>query len=449
MKIIALDVGSSSIKGALVDCESRAITNVVTRPFPAPLADLPRGHFEVDPRLIESEVGRVLDTLTPHAADSQAIFVSGQMGGTILVDAAGEPRSNYLSWRDQRTLETNSQGRSHLQAIRERWGDGLLLRLGNELPAGSAFALLYALAEHDQLPRNCFPISIGDYVVGRLARRPPTMHVTQCIGMLDLGKATWHTEALERLGLRGIKLAELSTTIESKGAIPVSGRALPVYGAYGDQQCALRGANLQRGELSINVSTGSQVSQRTAVFSPGNFQTRFYFEGDWLDTITHLPAGRSLNVLLDLLTELSRSEGVELRDAWSNVVRLASEAHAQSGSSLEDSALDLDLAFFAGPMGERGAIRGITTENLTVGNLFLAAFRNMADNYLVCSQRFDGEPWKQVVVSGGLVQAVPPLRAMIDERMGDKRRFGDGLRFSSGEETFLGLAALACHTLPR
>ncbi len=432
MHIVALDIGSSSIKGAMLDCDARSMSHVVSRPFPQPIDGLPQGFFEVDPQQAISEVHAVLDQLAPHAREARAVFVSSQMGGTILVDESGNALTNYLSWRDQRTLQLAGNGRTYLQQVREAWGGELLGTIGNELPAGSAFALLYWLKRNGKLPQEGKPISIGDYVIGQLGARAPSMHVTHGIGMLDLRTVDWHREALDRLGLQEVKFAKLSRSVESNASLNLGGRNLPIYGAYGDQQCALRGAGLERGELSINVSTGSQVSRRATKFSPGNYQTRLFFDGDWLDTITHLPAGRSLNVLLDLLTELAKAEGVELRDAWKNVVRLANESHATGPSGLT-----ADLAFFAGPMGDRGSVEGITTENFSVGSLFCAAFKNMADNYAACSQRLAGGNWKSIVVSGGLVQAVPPLRSMIESH------FTAPLRCSSGEETFLGLAELA------
>ena len=41
MRCLGLDVGSSSIKGAVLDLERRAVGAVVSEPFPAPVAGLP------------------------------------------------------------------------------------------------------------------------------------------------------------------------------------------------------------------------------------------------------------------------------------------------------------------------------------------------------------------------------------------------------------------------
>jgi hypothetical protein len=169
---------------------------------------------------------------------------------------------------------------------------------------------------------------------------------------------------------------------------------------------------------------------RTAQFQPGRYQTRKFFGGDWLNTVTHLPAGRSLNVLVDLLTELARDEGITLPNPWQQIISKASAAGSDE--------LQVDLAFFAGPLGSTGSVGGITTENLTVGHLFYAAFRAMADNYSRCADWLDANrDWKSVVLSGGLTQSAPVLRSLIQER------FAAPLRESSGEETLLGLLELA------
>jgi hypothetical protein len=163
---------------------------------------------------------------------------------------------------------------------------------------------------------------------------------------------------------------------------------------------------LQPGELSINVSTGSQVSQLTDRLTPGDYQTRPWFGGKFLNVITHIPAGRSLQVLMDLLTELPRAAGIDLADPWERV-QSAAEAVADSG-------LAVDLAFFSGPMGNEGSVTHITTENLTAGRLFRAAFHNMARNYNICAARIcPARDWTNVVFSGGLVQKNPLLREMI------------------------------------
>uniref|UniRef100_A0A7C2NXX1 Carbohydrate kinase FGGY N-terminal domain-containing protein n=1 Tax=Schlesneria paludicola TaxID=360056 RepID=A0A7C2NXX1_9PLAN len=431
MKALGLDIGSSTIKGAVLNLDQGAIGASVSVPFPAPDPGLPPGWFEVSPEGIETAVRNVLQALLEQVSSPVGLYVSGQMGGVLVVDHDGRPLSNYISWRDQRSLQPLSDaGRNVLDEIRARWDDRLFSSLGNELQAGSTTALLFWLTQRQLLPSRGIPVSVGDYVVGRLCGQQPAMHVTHAIGLLDLAAVDWHRTALAQLGLDSVALPALATEIQSRGWAHIAGRRFPVCGAYGDQQCALRGAGLSRGELSLNISTGSQVSQRVDRFLPGNYQTRMYFDGDWLNTVTHLPAGRSLNALVDLLTELAGAEGVALRDPWGYLIRQAAD--------IPHTDLEVDLAFFAGPLGYGGRISGITTENLTAGHLFHAAFRQMADNYARCAAWLDPDrSATAIVLSGGMTRSNPLLRRLIAER------FPQLLRESDGEETLLGLLDLA------
>jgi sugar (pentulose or hexulose) kinase len=430
MKVIGVDLGSSSIKGAVLDLAAGTASDPVTRAFPAPISGMPSGWIEIDPSRVCAAVDELLSILAGQFPRADRIYFSGQMGGVILLDDQARPLTNYISWRDQRTLEPTESGESLFEQIRTEWeSKGDLVKLGRELQPGSASCLLAWLHARNELSRGAIPACLADYVIARMAGHPIPMHATQAIGLLDLARDQWHRTALASVGLEELRLPELSLTEASVGNATVAGRRFKLFGSYGDQQCALRGAGLRREELSLNVSTGSQVSRRVPKFRPGDYQTRKYFFGDYLDTVTHIPAGRSLNVLVELLTELAKAEGVVLRDAWGSIQRKVDE--------VVETDLRIDLSFFRSPVGDRGRIEGITTENLRVGTLFFAAYREMADNYARLATRFSCSDWKAVVLSGGLTQSAPRLRQLLEQR------FAAPMRESVGEETLLGLLDIA------
>ncbi|MFO0876545.1 MAG: FGGY family carbohydrate kinase [Gemmataceae bacterium] len=430
-----LDIGSSSIKGAVLDLATSTIHPPVLRPFPAPVRGLPSKWIEIDPFAVIQATGEVLSLLSDQSPNAELLCVSAQMGGLILLEEQGNPLTNYLSWRDQRTLDETGSGSSFLEKVREHWiTANYLSELGQELQPGSTTALLGWLQSQGQLPRHATPATIGDFVVSHLVGHLVPMHATHAIGMLDLRNDTWHRPALDLLKLNALQLPELLLSERCVGETRLAGRKLQVFGSYGDHQCALRGAGLLSDELSLNISTGSQVSRRSTRFVPGPYQSRKYFFGDNLDTVTHLPAGRSLNVLVDLLTELARIQGVPLQNPWDTINQLV--------SSVPDTDLHVDLSFFRTPLGERGRIDHISTENLSVGTLFHAAFRAMADNYAQIANRFCPPLWNSIVLSGGLTQNAPRLRALL------KERFSAPLRESKGEETLAGLLDIALASVP-
>ncbi len=409
MRCLGLDIGSSSIKGAVIDTGTASVSHIVREPFPDPVAGLPPGFHEVDPEEVFTRAVNVIDRLAENAPDAISLLSCGQMGGILLVDQAQRPVTNYLSWRDQRTTIADSSGATTLDQLRSCWSDSVFEELGKELKPGSATSLLYWLAQREQLPADATPITIGDYVIARLCNAVPKMERTQTIGMLNLRTGDWHLEAFAALGLDCLQWPRLTNEKESIGTVKRNGRTLTCYPVIGDQQAALRGIKLQPNELSVNVSTGSQVSQITTEFRPADCQTRPWFGDHFMNTITHIPAGRSLTVLEALLTELPRLAGVKIENSWQLIQQATSTGNANG--------LTCDLSFFASAMGCDGGISGITTENLTVGNLFNAAFEFMADSYLTCSRRMSPHPtWSQLAISGGLVQSFAPLRKKIQAR---------------------------------
>jgi len=432
MRCIGLDIGSSSIKGGILDLETGRVAPIERTAFPDPVPGPVPGAHEVPVDAILAATRKVLASLLRQAPEARQLRVSSQMGGMVLLDPRGRPLTHYLSWRDQRTLAP-APGRTVplLEDLRGAWTDTQFEQLGKELKPGSTTALLHWLARQGRLPAGATPVTIGDCVVAALCEAPPRMHRTNAIGLMDMRADDWHHAAFAAARIDGLRWPDLAQETETLGRTTIAGQTLDVFAAIGDQQAALFGIDLAPGELSINCSTGSQVSRITPVFQPGDCQSRAWFGGEYLNTITHIPAGRSLTVLESLLTELPRAAGLALPESW-RLIAAATETASASG-------LAVDLGFFASAMGDRGGITGITTENLTVGALFCAAFDFMADSYLACARRLAATPdWQRLAISGGLIQAFPALRRRLADRFDLPMRDA-----AEQEETLTGLLKLA------
>ena len=215
------------------------------------------------------------------------------------------------------------------------------------------------------------------------------------------------------------------------GHLEHKGQRIPCYAPVGDYQCALAGAMLNPNDLSLNISTGSQVSRITSSLMLGDYQTRPFFDGKFTNTVTHLPAGRALNVLVDLLTELPRLSGNPVNDPWKWI--------AAAADASDETDLEAAISFFPGPCGTRGTISGIGERNLTVGSLFRAAFENMAANYKACAlQIWPEQTWNDIVLSGGLAHKIPLLRQLIAHQFKREARLCE-----ITEDTLSGLLMMA------
>jgi sugar (pentulose or hexulose) kinase len=430
MQFIGIDLGSTSIKGAVLDLEARTLNHITRRPFPPPIPNTPRGHFEVDPIAVLQSSRDVLNALLDHAPAAQGILLCSQMHGIVLLDDSRRPVSNVITWQDQRALAGDSPS---FDALMAQLTPDDLRRLGNDVWASRPLAVLHWLQQHHQVPAGAACCALPDFVFATLCNAPPVTDLGHAAAsaMCDVTRGDWHRDLLRRLKLDHLTLPRIAPHEEVIGQYMRDGRAIPWHPPVADQQCALLGANLQAGELSINISTGSQVALLSEKLQHGEFQTRPYFDGKALLTLIHIPAGRSLNTLMRLLTELATAEGVKLQHTWDNVERLAQDAVS--------SDLQVDLSFFAGALGNEGAITRIREDNLTVGHLFRAAFVAMADNYARCALSLSpARAWQRIVFSGGLALQSSVLRGEILARVHGPSRLAEG-----GEDALVGLLAVA------
>jgi glycerol kinase len=195
---------------------------------------------------------------------------------------------------------------------------------------------------------------------------------------------------------------------------------IPCYISVGDQQCALFGSLLKEGELSLNIATGCQVSMISKL-EFGDYQTRPYF-GKYIKTITHIPAGRSLNNLLRLMTDGEKS--------WDYINKVASE--------VSKTDLKVNLSFFESACGQFGEITNMREDNMTIGHIFRAALENISDNCYQSALRISKkQEWTDLVFSGGLAHNVGSLKKIIQQK------FDTDCRIATVEDTLNGLLIMA------
>lgn len=436
MSFIAIDLGASFIKGALICPEELKLRKRLQLPFPDFRRDRPPFHREVEVGLIVKAVGNILRDLCKDETDVRGIFVCGQMHGLVFSDVRGQALTDFISWQDRRALETHPSGRgTYFDLLYDRITSDERVALGNELRPGLPLCLLWVLSENGALPKErCFPVSLPDFVAAHLCGTEPRTESTNASahGALEIASRAWHVDVIARLGFDRLAWPTLQEFFEPVGTLRVGRSDIPCYTPVGDQQAALAGAGIEEGELSVNVGTGSQVSMLSDKVRSGDHQSRPYFDGLFLDTVTHIPAGRALNALVRLLIELAESEGVRIADPWFHIARAVDRTRFTD--------IEIALDFFPGVFGSEGRIEHIHEENLTVGNLFRAAFERMAENYGKAAEIVSGgRPYSSAVFSGGLVRKLPELRDVIVRRLG----LSNWRICPTEEESLLGLLALS------
>ncbi len=416
-----IDAGSSFIKGAILDLDRLEIRSPQRVPFPPFVEGLPPGCREVEPGLIVHAVESVLARLREQEPRCHGLVLCGQMHGFVLVDAAGEAASNYISWLDRRvTAESFEQ-------LRAKLSDSQFRELGNEFRSSIALPMLWWLKQQGTLPPGTVtPVSIADFVAGQLCQTRPVMDPTQAaaFGGLRLGTTDWYRELIDELDLTAIAWPEVRPT----GSVAGRWQGLPCYASIGDQQCALAGALLGEREISVNIGTGSQVAMITSSLPSDRLQTRPYFDGQFLRTITHIPGGRALSALVHLLTELGATTE---EDAWP---RIQAAVAATPTTDVEAG-----IAFFPGPCGDHGFLNGLHEDNLHVGPVFRAVFESMAKNCEATARQLDpSRNAERLVFSGGVSRQLEIVRRLTAEALGLPYRLSP-----HPEDTMFGLLVLA------
>lgn len=431
MSCIGIDIGATYVKGAILDTSAGLLRNISRVNMPPFLPGLPSRNREISPDAIMKIVFLLLDDLLSREPRCNGIFVCNQMHGFVLCDFKGNPKSNFVSWQDERSLEPlpDSDLSYHDELDKMITVDEKQV-LGNELRPSLPISKIYAIHRIGGFSKaKLFLLSLGDFIISNLCKCAPTTDTTNAAasGFFNLKTGNWKSDILKSLKLDWLEFPIIMKPGTVAGLARLKGCEIPVYCPLGDHQSALYGVQLETNELSINVATGSQVSVITDSFIPGKYQTRPYVGGKYVNTITHLPAGRSLNCIIKVLTELASSIDNDTEHIWEHIENEVYKTKANS--------LDMDLAFFSSPYGSSGHISKITERNLTVGNLFRAAYHNMANNYFRAFQQLSASTHVQsIAYSGGVVRRSKSLRQIISDRIGMKHRV-----FAQTEEALLGL----------
>lgn len=438
MHAIGIDIGTTTIKGAVLDLESRQVRTQASLPFPKSTPQADRGRDEVPMPAVLEAVDHLLAAFlqaTPNVAD---VFLCGQMHGIAVLDEHQRALTPFVTWRDQRVLSMAPPGSSPEPSLFDACRAGLTadeIRVtGNELRPGLGSLSLAALQEERSLPDQSMVLPICDAIAATWSGSEPVLHPTYAasLGAFDLGESDWSWAVLRRWGIDRFWWPKVLKLEAGSAVNPVyecrrHGKSLRIYPAIGDHQAALLGVGLREGELSLNVSTGAQLASLSDGFQPGNYQSRPYFDGLGLNTVSHLPAGQELNVLVGLLTEIPGENEVCRSDPWPYIHRQVSE--------VLETDLEIDLAFASG-----GSLERLRTGNLRVGHLFRAAFREMASQYKIHAAPLSlGPAWDRLVVSGGLALRSEGLLQEIQKAFGSEVRLAD----SGGEDTLQGLLAWA------
>jgi gluconokinase len=205
--ILALDVGTSSVRAVIYDARARLVEPfVVRRPYqPETTHD---GGVFVDPDqlvdLVVAAIDEILRSLNrPIAAVACDTFWHSLLG----VDAQGAPLTPILTWADTRSTDAARDLRSMLdeRAVHARTGAVLY---SSYFPAK---LLWLSRDQPDVFRRVAYWISFGEYLYLRLfGERRVSISMASGTGIFDQNRCAWDPELLEVLPVREEQLSPIA-----------------------------------------------------------------------------------------------------------------------------------------------------------------------------------------------------------------------------------------------
>ena len=267
--VLGIDVSTTATKAVLVD-EAGAVRRVGTSEYgfsvPHPLWS------EQDPELwwdgAVAAIGMVLHATGATGADVDAIGLTGQMHGLVLLDEAGRVLRPAILWNDQRTA-------AECDEIRRAVGPERLIAItGNDALTGFTAPKLVWVRDHEPdvwrrvrhvlLPKDYLRFRLsGDYAIDK-ADGAGTI-------LFDLAARDWSDEVLAALH---IERAWMPPTWEGPEVTGVVGGAAaeatglrvgtPIVAGGGDQSANAVGVGVVApGEMALSLGTSGVVFAAT------------------------------------------------------------------------------------------------------------------------------------------------------------------------------------------
>jgi xylulokinase len=415
MYLMAIDLGTSSVKVIVVSPDGR----IVNRASAEYSIHRPKsGQAEQDPeewwRAVVIAVREAQANVKVPSQDIVAIGLSGQMHGTVLLDANGELLAPAIIWLDQRAQDqvTEINAAIGLQRITELSGS----------PAAAGFQAATIRWFQQELPeiwRNvACVLTPKDYLrwrmIGKLQSEPSDGSGTL---LFDIRTRKWSEELLRTVGINRDLLPSIGPSNGVAGKLldrAASELGLPaginvIYGAA-DTAAGILGAGLvDDATLLLTLSTGGQIvipQRELRVDNDGRIHTFCSAlepgrdRPAWYMMAAMLSAGLSLRWLRDQIFQL-RSE-----DAYQEMISWAKTAQAGANGLIF-------LPYLAGERtphmdpNARGLLMGLTAGH-TRADLVRAVMEGVVmaayDAYLVLNQL--GARPESIVMAGSGARSI-------------------------------------------
>lgn len=263
MSDLYVDVGSTNVKYRSVDDPGGVMAG--SEPFPKPCVN---DGICYEVKL--SDINEVLHRIVGKSTYSR-IFISTQMHGYVL-KKGDKFITEYISWRDKR-----GENLCKNYVLPPESGESVK----PNLPLLSARVTLEKLGVECGEDLTFF--TLGSYISYLLTGVNAT-HITDAAASGFFNAVTRKKGEWVDFDMR---LPEVCYEVKAVGRY----NGAQVFSPFGDQQCAVLGSGASSDEYILNLGTAAQMCCVENEFVSGNFESRPFFGGKTLCTVTGLIGG--------------------------------------------------------------------------------------------------------------------------------------------------------------
>lgn len=388
MKIIGIDIGTTSICGVVIETENGEILKSLTRPNNSFISSEKAYEKIQDTEIIMQSVYSLLSEL--DAENASAIGFSGQMHGIVYTDENGNAVSPLYIWQDERAAIEYQNGKSYAEYLGCFAGYGLATDFYNE--------------KNGLVPQNAkYLCTVADYAVMQLCRlKKPLVHITNAasLGCFDIENNCFTVD--------NPRLPDVTSEFRTAGEY----NGKPVCVALGDNQASFIGSVSDSENALVNIGTGSQISWLTATPVTADGVENRPFDGKYyLAAGCALCGGRAFAMVEKLFREIANLAGNNVDSMYPQINELL--------NNKTESSLEADCRF-CGTRNDpsvRGSIGNISESNFCAAEIAYSVLVGMSDE-LYQMYKNGGMKAKELVCSGNGIRKNKALRKIVSEMFG-------------------------------
>ena len=441
--VLALDIGTSSVRGALYDARGAEVEGTQARVVRG-LETTADGGAELDAREAIEQTVQVIDAVVAHAtglgARIEAVAVSCFWHSLVGADDRFEPLTPVFGWADTRAAR-------HAEMLkRQRDEADAHARTGCRFhPSYWPAKLLWLREERPEIFHGVRRwMSFGELLSAHFFDEPTaSVSMASGTGMLNLRSCLWDGELLETTGVRPEQMPALAQTRAPLGKLA---------DAYARRWPTLRDAQwfpaIGDGAAN-NIGVGCTTRARAALMIGTSGAMRVMWEGEppapLPSALWCYRADRSR-----VLTGGALSDGGGLFSWMADALRLGARAEEteQALAAMKPDAHGLTvLPFWAGERSTnwnptaRGAILGLTMHTRP-SDILRAAMEAIAYRFALVARALEPfAPGAEIVASGGALAASNVWPQMLADVLARPLHRADATEASSRGAALLALEA--------